>query len=304
MIRVSFLSVTSIIMFSVPCLLAAEPEMPETVAAGATLTEVYAADRFFEGPTWDQNGQRLYFTSFADASAQVLRLDAPGQVTVWMDQSEGVNGTYLSVDGHFLGAQAHGHRVVKYAFGSEGPENPKTLVASDLWHQPNDICQTPNGDLYFTDPDFNERETSIVYRFSRKGELSKVVTDMLVPNGVIASNDGKTLYVGDSHLKLWRSYAIHTDGTVGPGKVFFDPDTENRSSPDGMSIDIDGNLYFTGRGGVWVAGPQGGSLGLIPTPEFCSNVTFGGSDGKILYLTCNKKVYSLRMSVRGGQFAE
>ena len=304
MTRASFLSVTSIIFFAVPYAVAAEPEMPNTVAAGATLAEVYAADRFFEGPTWDQHGQHLYFTSFSGDNQQVLRLDAPGQVSVWMDQSEGVNGTYLSVDGHFLGAQAYGHRVVKYAFGSEGPEDAKTLIASDLWHQPNDICQTPNGDIYFTDPDFNQRETSAVFRFSRTGELSKVVTDMLAPNGLITSNEGKTLYVGDSHLKLWRSYAIHTDGTVGSGKVFFDPDTENRSSPDGMSIDKDGNLYFTGRGGVWVAGPQGQSLGLIPTQEFCSNVTFGGNDGKTLYLTCSKKVYSLRMNVRGGQFAE
>ena len=70
-----------------------------------------------------------------------------------------------------------------------------------------------------------------------------------------------------------------------------------------MSIDEQGNLYFSGRGGVWVATPVGKSLGFIPVPEFCSNVTFGGADGRTLYLTCDKKVYSLAMNVRGGQFA-
>jgi hypothetical protein len=57
----------------------------------------------------------------------------------------------------------------------------------------------------------------------------------------------------------------------------------------------------------------GVSLGLIPVPDlppadgkprpgFCSNVTFGGVDGKTLYLTCQDHVYSLAMTVRGGQF--
>ena len=302
--RTLFFSAAWILVVTVQNIFATEPETAKTVAPDASLTEVYAADYFFEGPTWDHRGQRLYFTAFGDNSQQILRLDAPRQVTVWMDQTQGVNGTYHSLDGRLLGAQAHGHRVVSYAFGQEGPEDAKTLIGSDLWHQPNDICQTPNGDIYFTDPDFQKRETSAVFQLSSEGELSKVVTDMEVPNGVIASIDGRTLYVGDSHFKRWRSYPIASDGTVGAGKVFFDPDTENMSSPDGMSIDENGNLYLSGRGGVWVASPTGQSLGLIPTAEFCSNVTFGGNDGKTLFMTCNKKVYSLGMSVRGGQFRE
>ena len=69
-----------------------------------------------------------------------------------------------------------------------------------------------------------------------------------------------------------------------------------------MCSDAEGNLYFAMRGGVWVVTPEGNPLGLIPVPEFCSNVTFGGDDGRTLYLTCDKKVYALRMAVRGAQF--
>lgn len=283
---------------------AADPPAPETVAAGAKLVEVYAADFFFEGPTWDPKGRKLYFTAFGQGNQQILRLDGIGKATVWMDQTAGVNGTYLSLDGRLLGAQAYGHRLVDYGFGVDGPEDPKTVIAGDLWNQPNDVCQTPNGDIYFTDPDFAKRKTSAVYRYSTAGELTKVITDMEVPNGVIASNDGKVLYVGDSHFKRWRSYPIASDGSIGAGKLFFDPDTKNDAAPDGMSIDARGNLYFSGRGGVWVASPAGESLGLIAIPEFCSNLTFGGADGKTLYLTCSKKVYSLRMKARGGQFAK
>lgn len=284
-------------------LCADEPPLPQTVAPGARLTEVYADDSFFEGPTWDPKTGKLYFTSFPDDKPQqILRLDGPGKAAVWMDDTKGVNGTYLSLDGRLLGAQAYGHHLVSYGFGDGGPQDPIDLLGSDTWNQPNDVCQTPSGDVYFTDPDFQNRATSKVFRLSPRGELSIVIDDMPVPNGVIASNDGKTLYVGDSHLALWRAYPIRDDGTVGSGKVFFDPDTDNRASPDGMSIDEHGNLYLSGRGGVWVATPDGKSLGLIAVPEFCSNVTFGGLSGKTLYLTCSNKVYSLQMRVRGGQF--
>ena len=99
------------------------------------------------------------------------------------------------------------------------------------------------------------------------------------------------------------AHPIKDDGTVGPGELFFDPKTENRGDPDGMTIDEHGNLYFTGRGGVWAVDPAGKALGFIPVPEFCSNVTFGQEDGRTLYLTCSKKVYALEMKVRGGQFS-
>ncbi len=66
-----------------------------------------------------------------------------------------------------------------------------------------------------------------------------------------------------------------------------------------MTIDEKGNLYFAGRGGVWVVSSEGKALGLIRVPEFCSNVGFGGDDGKTLFLTCSMKVYSLAMTIRG-----
>lgn len=282
----------------------AEPPLPATVVEGANLEEVFADDCFFEGPTWDPAGGKLYFTAFYGDNQRIFRLDSPGHVAVWLDKSQGVNGTYLSLDGRLLGAQAYGHRLVSYGFGPDGPSDAETLLFAPGLNQPNDVCQTPNGNIYFTDPDFQGQIDSAVFRYRANGEVTKVIDDMPVPNGLIASLDGRTLYVGDSHLALWRAYPISEDGTVGPGAVFFDPPTDNRSPPDGMSIDEQGNLYFSGRGGVWVASPEGRSLGFIPVPEFCSNVTFGGPDGRTLYLTCDKKVYALAMNVSGGQFAK
>lgn len=286
--------------------LAGGPALPDTVAEGATLVEVYSDPRFFEGPTWDPASGKLFFTAFGENNhTQILRLDGPGSVTVFKDNTEGVNGTYLALDGRLLGAQGFAKRIVSFDLAGGGME---VLAHDASWIQPNDICQTPTGDVYFTDPDFEHSQSSAVYRLSRgspesPGAVTKVITDMAQPNGCIAANDGRTLYVGDSQRKHWRAYPISDEGAVGPGRLFFDPDTESRDSPDGMTIDERGNLYFCGRGGVWVVGPDGQSRGLIGVPEFCSNVTFGGGDGKTLYLTCSKKVYQIAMQVRGGQFA-
>ena len=191
-------------------------------------------------------------------------------------------------------------RIVSYDFATG---EMQVLAHDDAWHQPNDLCQTPTGDIFFTDPDFEPGRTSGVYRLSHS-RVTKVISDMPKPNGIIASNDGRTLYVSDSRAKHWKAFEIAPDGTIGTGRIFFDPDTPNRDSPDGMSIDEHGNLYFAGRGGVWVVAPDGQSKGLIVVPEFCSNVTFGGPDGRTFYLTCSKKVYSLPMRVRGGQLAK
>ncbi|MBS0267138.1 MAG: SMP-30/gluconolactonase/LRE family protein [Planctomycetes bacterium] len=280
--------------------------VPETVADGAKLVSVYSDDRFFEGPVWDAKSGKLYFTAFGQPqeNTQILRLEAPGQIKVWLDKTEGVNGMFLANDGRLLGAQAFGHRVISYELDDAGPSDTKVLLFDAQLHQPNDVAQSPNGDIYFTDPDFQNAKTSGVWVLTTKGEAKKIISDMAVPNGLKVSNDGRKLYVADDGPMNWRVYPIQADGSVGPGRVFFDPPVprEKRKAPDGMTIDEHGRLYLSGSGGVWVVDKYGVSLGLIPIPEFCSNVAFGGPAGKTLYMTCSKQVYSLEMKVKGGQF--
>ncbi len=287
--------------------------VPPTVADGARLAVVYEDDRFFEGPSWDPKTEKLYFTSFqGDVNQQILRLDAPGRVTVWMDRTQGVNGTYLSTvgsqKGRLLGAQAFGHNLLSMRICEAGPEDVKSLTSTYeglSYIQPNDVAESPvNGTLYYTDPNFRGKTRSAVYMLVPGGRPRRIIEHLKLPNGCEVSNDGKTLYVGDSFEKRIYSYPILEDGTVDPGqvRVFFDPETRNQADPDGMCADAEGNLYFCMRGGVWVASPKGESLGLIPVPEFCSNATFGGKDGRTLFLTCSKKVYSLPMRVAGAQF--
>jgi len=191
--------------------------------------------------------------------------------------------------------------------GADGPEDVRSLTKSfegKPYIQPNDVAESPTtGGIYYTDPDFGGKTKSSVFHLDAEGTVRRIITHLKVPNGLEVSNDGKMLVVGDSFEKRIYAYPIQANGTVDQGKasVFFDPDTRDQSDPDGMCTDGEGNFYFTMRGGVWVTSPTGKSLGLIPVPEFCSNVTFGGKDGKTLYMTCSKKVYSLAMNVKGFQ---
>ncbi len=293
---------TSLALLQTPAITAAqELGYPPTAAAGARLTQVYAGEGFYEGPMWDPQSGKLYFTGFFDNNSvlQVLRLDEPNQATVWEGESKGVNGTFLSLDGRLLGAQGMGKAIVDWKIGESGPEDGKTLYQSDELNQPNDLCQTADGRIYFTDPNF-QTQVSGVYLL-KDGQATKIIDDIPAPNGIMTSPDGKTLYISDSGDKFWRRYALDENGLPGDEQTFFQPDVANQNSPDGMTIDADGNLYFAGRGGVWMVSPEGEALGFVPIPEFCSNVTFGGEDGKTLYMTCAGKLYMLKMTVTGAK---
>ncbi len=272
------------------------------IEPGASLVEEYSDTVFFEGPSWDRASEKLYFSA-RGTPMQVLRLDGPGTATVWMDDTNNVNGMFISLDGRLLCAEEDPKGIVSYKIGASGAEEPKTLAdASDgILKQPNDLCQTRRGDIYFTGPSWPAADC-VVYRLASDGTVTEVITDMTQPNGIIASDDGSKLYVGDSTDKLWKVYPINPDGSVGAGAVFFNPSTPNMNDPDGMTIDERGNLYFCGRGGVWIVSPQGELLRFISVPQFASNVTFGGAEGKTLYITCQDKVYSLAMAVRGGGY--
>ena len=275
------------------------PPPPVLVQEGAHLVEEYAAGQFFEGPTWEPRSGRLFFTVLSSDHQQILRLDEPGRAVVWLQETEGIRGMFLGSSGRLLGAQAGGHRIVSYGIGEHGPIDVRTLVFDPTFHQPNDLCQTPRGDVYFTDPDFKDRKTSSVYHLGLNGRVHKAITDMIVPNGIAASPNGRTLYVSDSHAKHWKSFPILKDGTLGKGGIFFEFETDNQADPDGLTVDEKGNVYMTGLGGIWVVSAEKELLGFVAVPEYCSNLVFGGKDGRTLYLTCSKKIYSLRMTVRG-----
>jgi len=282
----------------------------ETVVPGATIQEVYSGSGiFFEGATWDTNSNKLFFTK-RSSGFQILRLDSPGSATVWLNGAPSTNGMILSQDGRLITADESIYQIRSHIIGTSGPVD--TQVLGTTTKMPNDLYQLSNGDIYYTGPDWSQPPANQgVYLLEPNGVSTRVNNTLYQPNGLITSLDETKLYVAESassdlSKKRWWVFPINADGTLGAGTVFFKPTNltgMGTTDPDGMTIDELGNLYFTGLGGVWIVSPAGQELKRIrvPAPYNCSNICFGGVNGKTLYITCQDKVYSLAMTVRGGE---
>ena len=128
------------------------------------------------------------------------------------------------------------------------------------------------------------------------------------PNGIELSPDESTLYVANSDpdQPIWMSFPVKDTGLIGPGKVFYDSakwvKEKRKGLPDGMKVDVDGNLWATGPGGVWVFSPSGEVLGNIDTGANTANVCFGGADGSRLFIAANHDICYVRTKTKGKGF--
>jgi gluconolactonase len=179
------------------------------------------------------------------------------------------------------------------------------------FNAPNDLVIDAAGGVYFTDPMFGAPQplpqgVQGVYYRSADGKVSRVVNNAPAPNGVLLSRDEKTLYVLPSMSPEMQAYPVEAPGQLGEMRVFCkvkNPPGRNGGC-DGATIDEHGNLYLTTGLGVQVFSPQGEALGVIEVPEQPANCTFGGPDGKTLYVTARTSLYAFPMLVKGHWYAQ
>jgi len=133
----------------------------------------------------------------------------------------------------------------------------------------------------------------VYYLTPGRRKLIRITDDLVQPNGIIGTPDGKLLYVADIGDRKRYVYNIEADGTLSGKKLFCS------MGSDGMTIDNEGNIYLTGRG-VTVFNPAGEKIEQIPIEAgWTANVTFGGADRHMLFITAQTSVYGLRMRVKG-----
>ncbi|MFH1241069.1 MAG: SMP-30/gluconolactonase/LRE family protein [Pseudomonadota bacterium] len=137
-----------------------------------------------------------------------------------------------------------------------------------------------------------------VYRLSPDGDnLSLLIRDS-VPNGLAFSPDEKLLYVADTEANHIRVFDVKDDGTTTNGRVFSEMPGEPLA-PDGIKVDSEGNLYVTGKGGIWVLNPEEKRLGIITVPELPANLCWGDRDWKTLYITARTSLYRVCLNIPG-----
>jgi gluconolactonase len=216
----------------------------------------------------------------------------------------------LDAQGRLTIDQHGNRRVVRLE-----PDGSETVLADQYrgkrLNSPNDLVYKSDGSLYFTDPPFGlprffddprkQLPFSGVYRW-KDGELTLLTTEFTGPNGIAFSPDEYYLYVGnwDETAKLVKRYPVKVDGTLGPGEVFHDlTGARGEDAIDGIKVDVEGNVYVSGPGGLWILSPEGKHLGTIRLPRHPHNMSFGDRDGRTLYMTAQDRVYKMRLNIPG-----
>jgi gluconolactonase len=137
-----------------------------------------------------------------------------------------------------------------------------------------------------------------VYRLGSDGSVRLLTKDLVQPNGLAFSPDGKRLYIDDTKQREIRVYDSSPHGELTNGRLF--GKEEGRGGvPDGMRVDMKGNLYVTGPGGIWVWDPDGHHLGTIMLPELAANLNWGDADYRTLYITARTSVYRIKTQIQG-----
>ena len=285
-----------------------------------------------EGPVWISAGD---FLLYSDVPANKIYKWKEGEgASVYLDPSgytpskprsgeSGSNGLTLDKNGNLIICQHGDRRVARMNAPIDSPRAEyKTLAGKyqgKRFNSPNDLAYNQKGELYFTDPPYGlvqkekdpKREIDFqgVYLLRKNGKVALVGKDLERPNGITLSPDEKTLYVANSHgpRPIWMSYELKQNGMAKKGKVFFDSTAYRKKHPsrqggnDGMKVDVDGNVWATGPGGVLVFSPQGKHLGTILTGERTANCAFG-DDGSTLYMTADMYLMRIRTSTKGNGF--
>jgi len=290
---------------------------------------------FTEGPKW-LNG-KLYFSSmYFDQSwagdpkrSAIVEMGEDGTYRYISQGQMQANGLMPLQNGNLAVCDMFGHRVVEMTTQGTIVRTLASSYGGKPLDGPNDLVVDAKGGLYFTDPQFtpdarkNQPGRAVFYR-TPDGKVIRVIEPdvFAMPNGVLLSPDGKTLYVNNTYDSetFWNvdtdkdnwvwAYDVNEDGTLANGRKFAELhlsadvlDRKGRSTgADGMTIDELGNIYVATYAGLQMFNKQGEFIGIVHTPVFPVSCCFGGEDMKTLYVVGYDKVYQIRTNVRGFQY--
>ena len=210
------------------------------------------------------------------------------------------------LQGRLIACEHKTRRIVRYE-----PEGPVTVIANNYkgtrLNRPNDAIVKSDGSIYFTDPGAPDPELDLdfsgVYRVSEDlGTLTLFLKDFVTPNGLAFSPDENILYVNDTRRQHIRAFDMQSNGlpALASDRIFCDLSGERPGVPDGMKVDIEGNVYCGGSGGIWVINSEGNLLGTFAHGhDATTNVAFGGTNNQTLFFTTWTTLNSIEVNIPG-----
>ena len=287
------------------------PELDHIVSPDQVIEELGSgyggANGPAEGPVWQHDGGFLLFSDIHN-DRRMKWVEGEG-VTTFSEPTNQANGLTFDHRGRLLACEHSSRRVTRM-----DPDGSITVVANSYQgrqlNRPNDVVVKSDGCIYFTDPWTSPAPAqqwdlgfSGVYRVTPDlGTLTLLLDDCVVPNGLAFSPDESVLYVNDSRRGHIRAFDMLPNGTLAKAtdRVFCDVRGEREGVADGMKVDVEGNVYCGGSGGIWVMDPSGKVLGIIVHGQpATTNLCFGGADWKTLFFTSRNTVGRIQVNVAG-----
>ena len=278
---------------------------PRVVTPGATLEKLAGGFEFTEGPTCDPEGN-LFFTD--QPNNRILKWGVDGRLSTFLQPAGRANGMCFDAAGHLIACADERNELWSIA-----PDGTVSVLAGEYGGKrlngPNDVWVRPDGGIYFTDPfykrswwthDTMPQDGQHVYFLSAdRRQFVRVIDNLVKPNGIIGTPDGKMLYVTDIEAGKTYRYNIAPDGSLAGQTLAVD------QGSDGMTLDDEGNLYLTGEG-VSVFDQAGGHIEriLVPDEPWTANVSFGGKGRRMLFITASTGLYAVATRVTGANVSK
>ena len=289
------------------------PELERIVSLDQEVEVLGTGYLIGEGPLWWKEAQYLLFSEVRGNRRR--KWSAAEGVTLVQEPTNNANGLTRDPQGRLIICEGGERRVTRME-----PDGSTTVVANKYQglrlNRPNDVVVKSDGSIYFTDPGGPSPDTDLdfagVYRVSPDlGVINLLVRDYVLPNGLAFSPDESILYINDSQGLLVRdeifrsighidAFDVRANGMLANRRVFCELRGEQSGVPDGMKVDVEGNVYCTGPGGVWVMDATGKHLGTILTGvEHTTNIAWGGEDWKTMFITTPETLARIQLKIPG-----
>jgi len=227
--------------------------------------------RFTEGPAVDRNGS-LYFSDVP--ARRIYRYGFNGSLQIFLKESGGVNGLYFTSENELIACSGKETRAI-LSIDSLGKI---TEIISEYdgkkLNSPNDLWVDPSGGIYFTDPRYGNREgmeqdgEHVYFVFPDRDRIIRVIDDLVRPNGIVGTNDGKKLYVVDQGVQKTYVYKILKNGKLANKTLF------TNCGIDGMSVNQQDEVFITAENAVRHFNQKGKLLQEFNFSAYPTNVFF------------------------------
>jgi gluconolactonase len=299
-----------------------DPALDALLDANAVVENLGSGFNWSEGPIWVPAQGALLFSDvpenrvyrWKDGEGISVHIEPSGFTgTQYNGRERGSNGLTLDPQNRLTLCQHGDRRVARLAADGKNFETVVDRFEGKRFNSPNDLCFDKAGNLFFTDPPYGmpadvkqEIPFQGVFRLATDGKLTVITRELHRPNGLALSPDERTLYVASSEgREPWvKAYALNADGSVASSRMFFDATelikrTGRRGGFDGLKVDVHGNVWTTGPGGVLIISPEGKHLGSILTGRATANCAFGDADHQTFYITADEALLRVRTKVKG-----